>query len=394
MNRPKYEEYAENYEPPVIHKLKLRTGTKRQRSPNLAAKSTVKRKRAAPPSLPKGARYASPVRISAIRKEEAMAFKKHIMSLPMYVISAHACLCDKGECIGEKYSETFTVPKNTFIMNLTYPGDTFCMTSPEVVIRDNSEELRKYLLAHSTSDTDSAGKYVHHSLFGDVKRAAAGPPKDPVKYLNISYTLNEKIEESDSDEIEPPERNPYGVYRIQDLIKRPVSEWNNKMSVLPQEAKRVNWFLHDIIKEVYKAEKIGGAIFISTGCMSECNKKKGLPDDVIAEYQHIFDIANVRYNALYPTLTKDEIVATYGKSFVAKDRGLSSPSSGVEGFNMMRLVKEGLIDPKATVEEYPNIFWDKEDRDKFLEAVDKWEKETNPVIRSLPSRKAKTAKRG
>ena len=405
QTREKYQEYAPNYEPPILpaaaskKQVRSRSRSKARAKPVKSATKTRKRARSASP-LPEGARYVSPVKKGRIDKKAAKAaandFKDYIEALPIYVISAHACMCPKASCFGEKYSETFTIPKDTFIVNMTYPGDTFCMIAPEQYLRDNYREVILYMLAHSTSDTNPVKDKGNHSFFGDIRRAGPGTALLPVKYLNISYTLNEKVKDADGNEtLLSRDKNPYGVYRIQDLVSKPENKWNNTMSVLPQNEKRFNWFLHDIIKEVYKAEKISKAIFISTGCLSECGAgPAGLPDETIAEYQRIFDLASVRYNTLFPTLTKDEIIEYLGREYVANDPGITSPTSGAEARNLMRLVKAGLIDPDVTMAEYPDLFAQTEDIEKFKKKVRKWEKNEEEAVKSIAARLTRRTAKG
>jgi hypothetical protein len=89
---------------------------------------------------------------------------------------------------------------------------------------------------------------------------------------------------------------------------------------------RNNWFLEDIINEVYAAEKVKKGIFILAGCMTS-NKspsdRKALDDAAV-----IMGYANSMYNTLFKTYTTDERQA--GLYTMHTNAGVKEPISRLE----------------------------------------------------------------
>jgi hypothetical protein len=216
-------------------------------------------------------------------------------------------------------------------------------------------ELRKYLSMHSESDFNYdplVGKDTF-ALFSGIRRAVGGKinNSEHILYPNINFTINEYKNSA----LVSRDENPYGIY---DMEKIPASfELKNKNSVLPQNKARNNWFLEDIINEVYRKLRIRSAIFVLGGCLSTChninkntpaNKRKAIEDSIITTGQ-LMDIAN----AYYPTLRE-----TYMKSELAENQEapLNVGTYEMQAFPQVSefesMLKEGLTDP-AHLRELP-----------------------------------------
>jgi hypothetical protein len=146
------------------------------------------------------------------------------------------------------------------------------------------------------------------SLFAGFQRAVG--PHTP--YPNIAFTLNNLDE---GGKVLPPNQNPYGVYDLSRVQQR-----TNEHSIIPQDAARRNWTLHDIIQDVYRATGIHQGIFINGGCLTACSPSNTPTDsytpEIIAATERsmraagmMMQTAEAVYKTSNPVLTAGELVA-------------------------------------------------------------------------------------
>jgi hypothetical protein len=210
-----------------------------------------------------------------------------------------------------------TVPKDTYIVSFGSPGD-YSLSDNETLqtICENLSNLRKFMNVHSTSDLKPVKKTKKrtYSLFAHVRRAA--PTSE---YPNISYTLN------NIDRERPTRKayNEYGVYRLDTLEPVKALSITNKDSVVPQDITKEDYYLADIIQEVYAKTGIHKGIFINLGCLTPFR------GPATAKYmetlERIYEEANTMYNTIVPTMTAEEIVETIGEDGLPKDVRLDAP---------------------------------------------------------------------
>ena len=169
---------------------------------------------------------------------------------------------------------------------------------------------------HSTSDIKSSKKTRKrtYSLFAHVHRAA------PTSlYPNISYTLN------NVDRERPTRRayNEYGVYRLDILEPEKALILTNKDSLVSQDIDREDFYLDDIIKEVYEKTGVNKGIFINLGCLTPF--RGPATAKYMEDMERIYEEANTMYNTLVPTLTAEEVIETLGEDALPKDIRIDQP---------------------------------------------------------------------
>jgi len=238
-------------------------------------------------------------------------------TIPVYAISAHSCLVTPHYAKQTNSKNIMTVPKDTYIVSFGSPGD-YSLTDNETVqtICENLQNLRKFMNVHSTSDIKPLKKTRKrtYSLFAHVHRAA------PTSlYPNISYTLN------NVDRERPTRRayNEYGVYRIDTLEPEKALLLKNKDSIVSQDIEREDFYLDDIIQEVYEKTGVHQGIFINLGCLTPF---RGPATAAYMEtLERIYEEANTMYNTVVPTLTAEEVLETMGEDALPKDVRLDQP---------------------------------------------------------------------
>jgi hypothetical protein len=138
------------------------------------------------------------------------------------------------------------------------------------------------------------------SFFSGLQRAASpyDQEEEPVLYPNIAFSFNK---EGDLD----PTNNDQGVYLMPKFGKI-----NNTMSILPQDPKRENWFLEDIVQEVYEKTGTHKGIFLLGGCLSICSLRQKMSD--LNRAAELIHLANVRYTSVRETFTQEEMITYFG----------------------------------------------------------------------------------
>jgi hypothetical protein len=327
----KYFERAPNYEPTENNRPKrfTRSAIKKRSRVNNTGRN----------NLAKGARLANRVSVIKTNMKKATDLIMEVDTLPVYLIAAHSCICKKeGKCYGEDAEFSFQIPEDTYIINMVQPGDTSCTDDYQVV--SHVDSIRMFLYVHGTDDTelqDTVGK-SKFSFFGGIQRAV-GPSEQP----NIAYTFNEMKD----GKLLPRSENPYGVYDI--THSAPRRDFKNSESIIPQDPSRNNWFLKDVIKEVYAAKGIRKAIFVSSGCLDSCGK--GDPTGLNAAATIMY-IANEEYKTHRETLTAGELAAIQvPRPF---NRGIHRPHYAFEPAEMQRMLNAGLINAEG-IAAYPNL---------------------------------------
>ena len=335
-----------------VRALKSRPVTSRMNTRRMSLKASAqpKRSRLTRRNMPL---YRTPV---VTRTNFARAYEntKKLEKIPMFLVSAHSCICTKGRpCMGEEKPFAFQLPENTYVISLAQAGEFACPN--EKAYWEERNELRKYLSMHSESDFNYdplVGK-DSFSLFSGIRRAVGGKinNSEHILYPNINFTINEYKNGA----LVSRDENPYGIY---DMEKIPATfNLKNKNSVLPQNKSRNNWFLEDIINEVYRKLRIRSAIFVLGGCLSTCkNIKKNTPasvrkeveDSIIATGQ-LMDIANAYYPTLRETYMKSELSANQDAPF---NIGTYSMQAYPQVSEFESMLEEGLTDP-AHLRELP-----------------------------------------
>lgn len=290
------------------------------------ARHTHERSHGAQP-LPPGARLVNkPVIHGKLNKPESLKFIEFVNRLPIYFIKGHSCICvDGSECFGETVPPTFTLTKDTYIINMGQPGDGVRHVVDSHVY-EHVEDFRRLLYLHGPDDfapSPEVGR-SRFSLFAGFQRAV-GPH---VSYPNIAFTFNETDE---TGRVLPRNENPYGVYDL----SQPLHPTNDN-SLIPQDPARENWTLHDIIQDVYKVTGKRQGIFISGGCLSTCKH-----DETDEAYESektslrnagiLTHAAEAIYKAVKPVLTARELITL----------GMSRPPEPVTAYaGAVHLMKE------------------------------------------------------
>lgn len=258
--------------------------------------------------LPPGARLVTnPVIHGRLNKTESLKFIELVNKLPIYFIKGHSCICvDGSDCFGERVPPTFNLTKDTYIINMGQPGDGVKPVTDRYVYQ-HVEDFRRLLYLHGPDDFAPSSEVGQgrFSLFAGFQRAVG-----PHDYPNITYTFNDTDE---AGRALPRSENPYGVYDL----SRPLHPTNDN-SLIPQDAARQNWTMHDIIQDVYRVTGRRQGIFISAGCLTTCKH-----DETDEAYESekvslrnagmLTHTAESAYKGMKPVLTAGELI-TLGMS--------------------------------------------------------------------------------
>jgi hypothetical protein len=224
----------------------------------------------------------------------------------------------------------------------------------EDTIIKNSDTLRKYFLLHDTGDLIDNPQVgtTDFSLFAGITRATSPytTKHEPTLYPNVAFSFNEK---------EKGENNFAGVYAI-DGIKEfhGLSTLNNTKSIIKENPARRNFFLKDIIQEVYKETGKSKGIFILTGCLAICGSphvKQKESEAAAKKFANMINIANNYYNTLRTTWTQDELVKMGYKDVIPKNVAIKEPTTGLDIDEVMAMHKAGLIDAQTLVQYLPAL---------------------------------------
>lgn len=324
-----------SYSPPFSKQSRINNKHKRCRYPGCTHKAKTRVARTHHESshpLPSGVKVITHSTVSKTRFDLAKKLIQTINRLPVYLISAHACICKKGAtCFGERHPFTFEVPRNTFIVSIAQPGETV-LGCVDPTINYHVNDIKQFLYLHSTSDikvSSDIGK-TQYQFFSGLQRAS-----HPSAYPNVLYTFNEFNEDGT---ILKRNRNPYGVYEITDLMQY---SRTNITSIIPQDILRENWTLHDIINEVYAKTHRRNGIFISSGCLVGCFTDEPLAS--LKEAGEIAHIADNEYNTNNETLTAKELLSIGGTLPV--NSGVMEPFTRLNPKVLEQMVKSGLYSP-------------------------------------------------
>jgi len=293
-----------------------------------------------------GIKFMKTVNVSKTNVEKAKQFYDSLQDIPMYVIWGHSCVCpNEEECYGEMPKRTeFAIPTDTYLVNLSQPGDFFC--GDIKTIAENQTNIRSYLSLHGEGDIygfHSIGQNMY-SMFSGIQRATSPMGdtfQEPVIYPNVSFILNAVDQKTTRTE------NECGVYTMP-FFGKP----NNSMSILPQDYKRNNWFLEDIVQEVYEKTNVRKGIFILAGCLERCYQKMKM--DELNRAAELMHIANVRYPTLRETFTYDELKehSIYNPMF---DFGVKNPTATISPKEIQYMTKQCLTCPKRIIEKLPQV---------------------------------------
>ena len=288
----------------------------------------------------------------------------YLEAIPIYFITAHSCLCAFDRpCYGEKRNLTFSIPPETYIVSLSQVNDAFAGSlSLDREIVTNSDALRRYLYVHDTGDlldNPEVGS-TKFSLFSGILRAIS-TPEEVTEYPNIAFTFNDAKETA-------AEKNFAGVYAIDNVgTYSGLKTLNNSNSIVPQDFSRKNFFLEDIIQEVYKTTGIHKGIFVCSGCLPICPNKKlkeAHIQDTIQKIGSIMHIANCRYNTIHPTWTKDEMRQMGREHCIPNDIAIKCLATGIDPSEVFEMHKSDLVDAENILKDLPALLADDEDRDR------------------------------
>lgn len=287
------------------------------------------------------------VTVTKFNVKRAKQFKKSLDETPMYLISAHSCICPStGECFGEKKPFSFAIPPDTYIASLVQVGDFFCGDQSDILL--HKDHIRTFMSLTSESDVymmSGVGTSTF-SFFSGIMRATS-LKDEPVLYPNINFTVNEHIGK-DKTKLKKPEDNDNGVYAIDKLDKS--TTLNNTLSIIPQGLKRDNLFLQDIITEVYTKTGISKGIFILAGCLETCKATKQDMDSAAG----LIHLANVKY-PYEKTFTSEQFRKAYGNSKLALNMGVFNPITSIAPREIREMAKADLTDPRI-YKELPKLY--------------------------------------
>jgi hypothetical protein len=281
-----------------------------------------------------------------------LRFIDEVKSLPIYHILGHSCICPKeGKCFGRSEDKTFKIPKDTYIVSLSTPGDFYCGYSSSVL--NNKYNLRDYLYMHSESDiksfTNNIGKNKF-SFFSGVQRATS-TDDHVTEYPNITFQLVEFKTDANgkkTNDLVEPEKNELGIYDITNISQ--VTELNNTMALFPQEPAHGDMYLKDIIQMVYAKTGSNRGIFILGGCMEVCHtyKDKVRANQARASLDEAASLiyrASVMYPTIKPTFLLNEL-QEIGRSYnIPENTGVWYPVSRISPEEIEELTKSNLTHP-------------------------------------------------
>ena len=267
---------------------------------------------------------------------------RDVLTTPVYVIDAHSCILNPHYAKENDIPLNFKIPKDTYIVSFGSPGDFVCSDNETIkVLHKRLDDIRKFMYVHSDSDVlDTPNHWkrkCERSLFGSMKRAADG-----TIYPNISFDLN------NIDKERPTRRayNQYGVYRLDTLTD--VRGLNNTHSLITHDLSRENFTLQNMIQEVYAKTGVHKGIFISLGCLSPYLGKA--TTKFIERAEHIYETANILYNTVKPTMTKEEIIKRFGSSALPVDILIDYTIAHWSPDVVERMIKDELLSAKACFE--------------------------------------------
>lgn len=355
-----YFEGAPNYEPEGPRRSKrlaklIFTGkTRRVRNNN---KKTAKKNK------------AKNVRVSNTNVRAAKRFIYEIKETPVFLVSGHSCICkDEGMCFGEDPERYFKIPRETYLATFGVPGDAFCMDGAEKMIAAFYEDIRDFMYMHSVSDviqSNMIGK-DSFSLLSNLKRATGDRSRvESIPYPNIGFSFNEyrwvekkvKGKMTDVKEILAPSENVFGVYRLDTLGKYfDGATLRNTMSLLPQDAKRANWYLKDIIQETYEAAGVKKGIFILAGCLTSCASRTNPTGPHMDRAATAMDLAHNMYNTLCPTLTREDMYKIFGMDgYIPYNIMMGQMAVTMEPSEVKEMIAKGLLTAKNAMK-LPLVF--------------------------------------
>ena len=267
---------------------------------------------------------------------------RDVMTTPVYVINAHSCILNPHYAKKNDIQLYFKIPKHTTIVSFGSPGDFVCSDNETVrVLHERLDDIRKFMYVHSDSDVldvpNQRKRKCDRSLFGSMKRAADG-----TLYPNISFDLNN----IDKDRPTRREYNQYGIYRLDTLTD--VKGLNNTDSLVAHDLSRENFTLEDLIQEVYEKTGLHKGIFISLGCLSPYQGKA--TTKFIEKAEHIYETANILYNTVKPTMTKEEIIKRFGSSALPIDILIDYTIAYWSPAVVEKMIKDNLLSTKACLE--------------------------------------------
>ena len=219
-------------------------------------------------NLPAGARYIPPGTATLYPPTPLPNWKKlveKITNTPIYLIICHASLCiSYASCKTPSRKQkgggipTFSIPPDTYILNLTEGGQYCLFGGAEAVLASiNKDQFRNILLLDDLEDVfRGKGKYP---FISSAMRATTGSI-----YPNIGCTFREK----------PDILNENGVFDLEKPIPRII----NTYSLIKYDElgpyKDDTWYLDDIIKNTYTKTGIPRGIFVFAGCTSGFKQAK------------------------------------------------------------------------------------------------------------------------
>lgn len=265
------------------------------------------------------------------------SFIADVLSTPVYVIAAHSCIVSPHYAKTTKSKHYFIVPKDTYIVSFGSPGDhLYTDTNTIQTIHEGLDDMRKFMYCHGSDDVTNKPKTKKRtvSLFGDIKRAAP-----TTKYPNICYTM-------DNVDRERPTRrayNPHGVYRIDH--EEQVHKLTNKYSYVAQDVDIQDFYLNDIIEEVYQKTGIRKGIFINLGCLSAF--RGTATSKYMEDAERMYEEANLLYNTVLPTLTQEELLKQFGQNMVPNDIRISKELAKWSPDVFEKMVLTHLLHPRS-----------------------------------------------
>ena len=303
---------------------------------------------------------AKNLRVSNTNVRAAKRFIYEIKGMPVFLVSGHSCICkEEGKCFGEDPERYFKIPRDTYLATFGVPGDAFCMANPEKVIAAFYEDIRDFMYMHSVSDviqSNMIGK-DSFSLLSNLKRATGDRARmESEPYPNIGFSLNEyrwvekKVKGTIKNvkEIVPRSENVFGVYRLDTLGKYfDGDNLRNTMSLLPQNEKRANWYLKDIIQETYAASGVDRGIFILAGCLTSCASRTDPTGPHMDRAATAMDLAHNMYNTLCPTLTREDMYKIFGMNgYIPYNIVTDHIPVTVEPSEVKEMIAKGLLTAK------------------------------------------------
>ena len=370
-----YFEVAPDYEPEVLP-LNPKRKSPRAARVILGETATVKRQRVA---------TDSPISFET--------FSKELEALPVYMIIAHSCICPLGKsCYKDKPNPSFKIPSDTYILSFSQANDVFCSSKPlDRLIIESHRVLRNYLYLHDTDDLiqDSTVGTTKFSLFDGIMRAVSpydptdptGSVNPPTEYPNIAYTFNDH-------DTEIAEENISGIYRIDTITEfLGLKTINNTKSIIKQDKARRNFFLGDVIREVYEATGIPKGLFISTGCLPICPITATDKDreDTMRYIGNLMNVANNHYRTLRPTWTRAEMISMGQAEKIPRDIPVNVPTTGIDPSELIAMNATDLLSSKEILEHLPLLFADEEDREAVKKSVRPVKKSVSPPPNLPPS---------